>query len=139
MKDARFEELLTAATTPDIAPRLVNGEPVCSGTKCRRHPSNQEDGPECQQGLTGDVGDPCILGLRRQRDALQSERDAANDAYYMECRLRESTTAERDAARRELCEKSAENKRRMAGVIAWRGRDEADVRGWSELYEKEKP
>jgi len=71
--------------------------------------------------------------------ALQSERDAANDAYYMECRLRESTTAERDAARRELCEQAAENKRRMAGVIAWRGRDEADVRGWSELYEKEKP
>jgi len=45
---------------------------------------------------------------------------------------------ERDTARRELCEQAAENKRRMAGVIAWRGRDEADVRGWSELYEKEK-
>jgi len=87
---------MTSETTPDIAPRLVEGEPVCSGTKCRRHPSNQEDGPECQQGLTGDVGDPCILGLRRQRDAHIKERDAAKRLLEGICDEFERAIAEAD-------------------------------------------
>jgi hypothetical protein len=137
-------------TTPDIAPRLVDNEPYCTGTECPAWKVQTLEVPNilgvkwtetrgyCYKGGTFPQA-ICIPGLRRQRDALQAERDAANDAYYMECRLRESTTAELDAARRELCEQAAENKRRMAGVIAWRGRDEADVRGWSYLYEKEVP
>jgi len=101
---------MTASTIPDIAPRLVDGEPVCDrGCYFSEHINDGPDG--CPMSA---FDEPCIPGLRRQRCALQ---------------------AERDAARRELCEQAAENKRRMAGVIAWRGRDEADVRGWSYLYE----
>ena len=122
MKDARFEELLDAFQMEVVELAL---DPTRVAVVHR--------------SLARSALLSHVEALRAQRDALQAERDAANDAYYMECRLRESTTAERDAARRELCEQAAENKRRMAGVIAWRGRDEADVRGWSYLYEKEKP
>ena len=121
MTDARFEELLTAFDHATV----------------RRYAKWTEEN-DAAYFTTWTAVLSHVSALQAERDALQAERDAANDAYYMECRLRESTTAERDAARRELCEKSAELKMRdAAGLIAWRGRDEADVRGWSYLYEKE--
>ena len=69
---------MTAATIPDIAPRLVEGEPVCSGEEC----------PACESvvdiyrtlvcsvlGRVAPSGRTCVEGLRRQRDALQAEID----------------------------------------------------------------
>ena len=110
MKDARFEELLTAATTPDIAPRLVEGEPVCSGSECPYwYPQiNGSIAPDnCEHGPTGRL---CIPALRAQRDALQ---------------------AEQDAARRELCAVVAME----APELYPTQRDVAASRDWSYLYE----
>ena len=57
------------ATTPDIAPRMVEGEPVCTGPECSAwlddHCAQEETSPEYHT--------PCAPGLRRQRDALQTE------------------------------------------------------------------
>jgi hypothetical protein len=76
---------------PKIAPRIVDGEPVCSWIKC---PSFRNPGCACEHlpGLGGYIieGDPCIPGLRAQRDDLAAE-------------LR-TRTEERDAATEKLTE-----------------------------------
>ena len=74
---------MTAATTPDIAPRLVEGEPVCSGEECPEHFTGKDAflyvHHHCRRanklGVEIHSGDPCTPGLRRQRDALQAEID----------------------------------------------------------------
>jgi len=67
---------MTAATTPDIAPRIVDGEPVCSHHEC----PSWYDGDHCHLEVhPPQYWDACPSGLRRQRDALQAERDAALD------------------------------------------------------------
>lgn len=103
-----------------------------------------------------------VSALRAQRDALQAERDAALDCinrntqrivaagigckpndepYLLTAAVTlalvevEKLTAERDAARKELCMEVGKIKCQLPGVIVWRGRDEADVRGWQYLYE----
>ena len=94
----------TADTTPDIAPRLVEGEPVCSGEECPHYAA-------CEW----DCFSYCPPGLRRQRDALQ---------------------AERDAARRELC---AAQGALLSGAHVNPAESYAASRGWAYLYEKETP
>ena len=74
---------MTADTTPDIAPRIVDGEPVCD-EHCPRFLDSDDCGTdcdycrlddECDHHAVTDEGGYCIPGLRRQRDALQAEID----------------------------------------------------------------
>jgi len=79
---------MTSETTPDIAPRIVDGEPYCTGTECPAWKVQTLEVPNtlgvkwtetrghCSKGGTFPQA-VCIPGLRRQRDALQAERDAA--------------------------------------------------------------
>ena len=96
--------------THEIAPRIVDGEPECS-RQCPvyRETADGEMFDACHADMAfGENtldGEPCIPGLRRQRD----ER-----------------TAERDAARREVCE------RRERSIIG--ARTNAASRGWQYLY-----
>jgi len=100
-------------TDPKIAPRIVDGEPVCSVTKC---PS----WGDCLGKLfsTSDTLSfdklVCAPGLRAQRDALQ---------------------AERDAARLELCDELSMWANEFP--VSSDPRTYAAERGWSYLYEKE--
>ena len=106
--------------THEIAPRIVDGEPECS-RQCPvyRETADGEMFDACHADMAfGENtldGEPCIPGLRRQRD----ER-----------------TAERDAARREVCE----NYHMLSG--GWLCKHTVEVRNriaasrnWSYLYE----
>ena len=95
---------MTSETTPDIASRLVEGEPVCSGEKCPRYYQGNDvlSGP--LRGCSTDglwvqacaPGGPCIPGLRLQRDAHIKERDAAKRLLEGICDEFERAIAEAD-------------------------------------------
>ena len=58
-------------------PRIIDGEPVCAGAECKGH-RDCLYGPEaweCLYGLTNDIGDPCIPGLRAQRDEARERAE----------------------------------------------------------------
>ena len=119
-------------TEPKIAPRFVDGEPVCSGEECPRfYWSNVDD--QCMSVFCGRGDDllrfcqsqpekvPCIPMLRCQRDELREERDAA---------------------RRELCEEKEWTETRLGSrpcdtmYIKHTIEEYAVSRGWSYLYTK---
>jgi len=108
---------MTAATTPDIAPRRVGGEPVFSGdasrpfwNALRRVKGEKTYATLYDYGCRAQEMESELEALRRQRDALQ---------------------AERDAARRELCAVVAME----APELYPTQRDVAASRDWSYLYE----
>jgi hypothetical protein len=130
------------ATKPEIRPRFVDGEPVCSGEECPAFP-----GPHkyvWQACVPNDmVGAlvPCIPGLRAQRDALLAERDAlahevAHPADAEEIaklrKERDGAKYDRDVEKTvnrqlvEFCRKLAtgndDNEERLASIIGMDGR-----------------
>jgi hypothetical protein len=97
-----------------------------------------------QVGQMADTNAEAFNAAMQERDALQAERDAlahevAHPADAEELRkLRE----ERDAARREVCERQAEklgNPRDSKRARDSRHRAIANAHGWAELYVEEKP
>jgi hypothetical protein len=113
--------------TADIAPRIVDGEPYCTGVDCPAWPRN--DLLSCKHNHAG----VCVEAIHRQRD----ER-----------------TAERDTARQELCEADAAvglgegvgldhytkgvvgAEGRLGNDIRKRAAEYATSRNWFYLYEK---
>jgi hypothetical protein len=88
---------------PEIAPRIVNGEPTCSGEACPAFKEttgmNDECFAEMAFGEWINEGDDCIPGLRRQRDERTEERDAARRVVceQVDCLTGHCTTAEQYA------------------------------------------
>jgi hypothetical protein len=65
-------------TESKITPRIVDNEPVCSGTECPAYCENDaHDGGWCRALFVGrdymgaESGATCITGLRRERDAAR--------------------------------------------------------------------
>jgi len=117
-------------TDPQIAPRIVDGEPYCTGAECPAWKTQTLEVPNtlgfkwtetrghCTKGGTWPQA-VCIPGLRAQRD----ER-----------------TAERDAARRELCDQYTEPKYRFKDETKKdKQREHAASRDWLYLYPATKP
>jgi hypothetical protein len=78
-------------TETKITPRIVDNEPVCSGTECPAYCENDaRDGGWCRMLLKGrdhmgvEPGATCIPGLRRERDELHRNRIGAytSEEYY---------------------------------------------------------
>jgi hypothetical protein len=72
----------------DINPRIVDGEPVCSGEECPCCEKSHIDKDGTLRVFCNAGGTPgsgwtylCIHGLRAQLDALQAERDEARRRY----------------------------------------------------------
>ncbi len=101
---------MTTETKPAIAPRIVSGEPVCSGDECPFFRITTAVWAECFAEMAfGEYvmeRDTCIPGLRAQRDE----------------------------ARRELCAEYAEHLGLAKEACE---RQFAASRGWAYLYEKE--
>lgn len=106
---------MTATTKPDIKPNIYEGEPWCSFEDCPNY--DYSTGIHLCEEICGPVPNDfqahpfCIPGLRRQRD----ER-----------------TAERDSARRELCDVRGES---LSGMHLNPSAAYSYKRGWSYLYE----
>jgi len=99
----------------DIKPTFVDGEPECSEICAQMSPH------PCGEEYPG-VGYPCPPGLRAQRDALQSERDAAR-REVISWLISERVIIE--IGTDESCEDFEHREER-----AW-----AASRGWAGLYE----
>ena len=90
--------------THEIAPRIVDGEPECS-RQCPvyRETADGEMFDACHADMAfGENtldGEPCIPGLRRQRDERTEERDAARRVVceQVDCLTGHCTTAEQYA------------------------------------------
>ena len=126
--------------THEIAPRIVDGEPECS-RQCPvyRETADGEMFDACHADMAfGENtldGEPCIPGLRRQRDELHEKNKEAvvslvahsdNETRLLNASIQ--ACAERDAARRELCQRNANYTRHDC-------MDVAASRGWGYLYE----
>lgn len=96
----------------EINPRIVDGEPVCSGSACPSHAVTFASvlygtAQPCWGAFThAGIMPPCIPGLRHQRDE----------------------------ARREMCDEMSEDYNGEFPSAS----EYANVRGWAYLYEGEK-
>lgn len=90
-------------TEPKIAPRIVDGEPRCD-KGCpvwTRFECGVPKPRDCSRSWSDD---PCLPGIRRQRDERTEERDRWHATARQRLLEGAEFKAERDEARRELCQ-----------------------------------
>jgi len=56
----------------EISPKMVDGEPICSGMGCYLC-------PECEYWVAEGAGKPCVPALREQRDELKAKLEAVRE------------------------------------------------------------